>query len=719
MQKRSITKINLIRVVACIGVLFYHLGFLKGGYLAVCTFFVLTGYLSILSNYNKNFNLKNYYQKRIKKVYIPLLIVVFVTLAIYVILKENTYINYKREILSILLGYNNYWQLNAQFDYFTRHISSPFMHFWYIAIILQFDLIFPLLLIGIKKIMKKTAIFLPYMILLIVSIGSFLLFYKTCQTNLMNSYYNTITRLFSLTLGMMLGLFHIKYKPVIIRNKIKGSIIFYLYLIGMILFFFVSDFQSKNFAIDMLFVTLFSLRLLDYSKNSNETIPFEKIITFLSNISYEIYLVQYPIIYVIQKMKSPIKYLIIIGLTILLSFILNLALKKRKGKLQIPLKLIIIGLTIYGGITFATAKDNTKEMNKLKRDLQNNQKIIEERQKEFEKRKKEEESNWENTLSDLENGEKDIENKVRNMSIIGIGDSIMELAVNDLIKEFPNGYFDAKTNRRPSQVNEILINLKNKGILGDVVLFNVGTNGEFYPRYTDQIMETLENRKVFWVNATHADYDDFNDRLNTLAEKYNNIRIIDWVSIAKEHPEYLISDKVHPTVNGCKIYASTLYQAIYQDFLKEYREQKEIKLKEHEQKELEKVTFVGNDLLIGLYQDLINDYPNADFIMDTKFDITTLKKKLKESSLNHNVVFLFDKQISIRNEDYNSLLKIMPENKIIIIDTDNTIKYNDEKMILVKAKDKLKKDSYEIDGIHLTSKGNQILKRIINENLGK
>ncbi|MBR2827770.1 MAG: acyltransferase, partial [Bacilli bacterium] len=704
MQKKSITKINFIRVVALIGVLLYHLGFLKGGYLAVCTFFVLTGYLSIYSNYNKVFNIKTYYQKRIKKVYIPLLIVVFVTLASYIIIKENTYINYKREILSILFGYNNYWQLNAQFDYFTRHISSPFMHFWYIAIILQFDLIFPFILVGMKKIEKKIAKAIPYILLLLISIGSFFLFYKTSQTNLMNAYYNTITRIYSLTLGMLIGLFHTKYKPVIIRNKKIGNMIFYLYTIGILIFFIISNFQSKHFAIDMLIVTLLSLRLLDYSKNSNEKIPLEKIISFLSNISYEIYLVQYPIIYVLQKINSPIKYLIIIGLTIFLAYLLNVALTNKKNKIKIPLFLLFIGLTIYGGFTFIVAKDNTKEMNKLKSDLEKNQKIIEQRQKEFEKRKKEEETLWENTLNEYENGEKDIENKVRNMSIIGIGDSIMELAVNDLIKEFPNGYFDAKTNRRPSQVNDLLIDLKNKGLLGDVVLFNVGTNGEFYPRYTDQIMETLENRKVFWVNATHADYDDFNDRLNALAEKYNNIRIIDWVSVAKEHPEYLISDKVHPTVYGCKIYASTLYQAIYEEFLKEYREQKEIKLKEHEKEKEEKITFIGNDSLIGLYEDLIEEYKNADFIMESKLDKNTLRKELKKIE-NKNIILLLDRNNNINSDDYEDILKEYTENNIIIIDLKNTIKIKSKNIKVVNIKDHITKEDYEIDGIHINKKG--------------
>ena len=721
-MNKNITKINLIRFISCVAILLYHLGLLKGGYLAVCTFFVLTGYLGVISNYpKKDFNLKSYYLKRLKKIYLPLIITVFTTLTVLSFLKNITYLNYKKEIISILFGYNNFWQLNAQLDYFTRFVSSPFMHLWYIAIILQYELVFPIILIGIKKISTKVSKILPYIILLIIGVGSYYIFYKITKNNqIMNAYYSTLTRLFSIVFGMIIGLFHTKYKPVIIRNKFINNIVFYLYIIVLIVFFILFGIKSKYYPISMLLVTLISLRLLDYSKNtSNEETPFSKIIGFVSQISYEIYLVQYPVIFIFQNIKSWIKIPLIIIITVIISVLINYILNKKKkiNILKILLIIIFSITTIFGFYTFITSKDNTKEMKKLEEDLKQNQKIIEKRQKEFAEKKKNEETRWEDTLKSLELDEKQLENKVRNMSIIGIGDSVMELAVNDLIKEFPNGYFDAKTNRRPSQVNDILIDLKNRNLLGDVLLFNIGTNGEFYPIYTDAIMETLGNRKVFWVNATNADYDDFNDRLKTLAEKYSNIRIIDWVSVAKAHPEYLISDKVHPTVYGCKIYANTLFTAIYEEFKKELNEQKEAKLLEHNKEEEEKITFIGNDLLLGLYDSLVNDYQNSDFIIDSDFNYNSLKKKLKEEEINHNIVFLFDTKMNITDEEYSRLLKEYPNNKIIIIDITNSLKIENDNVKVINIRDKLKKDSFRVDGIHLTDKGNNILKNIIKENL--
>ena len=47
-------RLDIIRIFSCIAILFYHLGILKGGYLAVCTFFVLSGYLAVTTSFKKD-----------------------------------------------------------------------------------------------------------------------------------------------------------------------------------------------------------------------------------------------------------------------------------------------------------------------------------------------------------------------------------------------------------------------------------------------------------------------------------------------------------------------------------------------------------------------------------------------------------------------------------------------------------------------------------------
>ena len=67
--------IGLIRFLAILAVLLYHLNILKGGYLAVCMFFLLSSYLSCISAFKqKKFSLKEYYKKTFLKIYLPLII---------------------------------------------------------------------------------------------------------------------------------------------------------------------------------------------------------------------------------------------------------------------------------------------------------------------------------------------------------------------------------------------------------------------------------------------------------------------------------------------------------------------------------------------------------------------------------------------------------------------------------------------------------------------
>ena len=364
-------------------------------------------------------------------------------------------------------------------------------------------------------------------------------------------------------------------------------------------------------------------------------------------------------------------------------------------------------------------------MKKLEEQLKKNRSLVEEKQKEFEKKAKTEQDEWNSTLNDLNSNEEEIKEKVRKLKIVGVGDSIMLGTINQLYNQFPNGYFDGKVNRTPRQTNDVLLDIKNKGLLGDVVLFNIGTNGEFYRKYTDKIMETVGDRKVFWVNATHADYDTFNGELEDLAKAYDNIHIIDWVSVTKGHPEYLSKDQVHPTTTGAKVYAETIFNAIYEEYLNEYKNQKDKKIKEHEEEEKTKITFIGNDLLLGIYDDLQISYSNDEFIIDNTLKYKSLKelinKKIKDKSLSYNVVLVFNSKSKLMKKEYQEIINLCKNYNIYIVDMNDTLNINKENVTIINYYKEIKKndDYIDFDGIHLTDKGNKSLYKIINKNLSK
>ena len=709
-SKKNYKNLNLIRVIACIMVFLYHLGLLKGGYLAVCIFFVLSGYLSIISASRKDsFSLKSYYKNRFIKIYIPLLVVTLLTIFVSCHFTDNLWLNLKPEATSVLLGYNNFWQLSANLDYFSMHSASPFIHLWYIAILMQFELIFPIIFLILRKLdfKKKT----PTIILGILSFISVIYFYKVSTEGIiMVTYYHSLARIFSIVFGLTLGSIYLKEKP-----KTFKLFIFYLYLfiIGILCFTVKAD--CKYMPLFMILVSLISCRLIGYAISfNNDENKFDKVIKFFSNISYEIYLVQYPIIFFMSNINIPFKNILIIILTIIISYIIHLGLNVKKDKLSKIIAILILIPTLWGGYYFIITKDHTEEMNELEKQLNQNQETFKSKQAEFAQKYKEEEEKWQQTLNDLENGEEAIKDVVANLKIIGVGDSVMLGALTNLYARFPNGYFDAAVSRTAWVANNILIGLKSQNILGDPVIFNLGANGDCSEAEKIRIIETCAGRDIFWINTTNDYAVNVNSKLNNLANRYNNFFVIDWASASSGHPEYFIADGIHLTPSGRDAYVRTIYDTIYNVYLNRYKIKKEEIIKEHENEENKIIEFYGNNVLLNIFDDIHKN------ILDSKFNIKEynydlLINDLKNNDLSEKIVFVFDNSLKLTKKEYENIIKICKDNEIYIINFNENIK-NIKNSHFIDFSNNL--DSYLLaDRIHLSSKGNEELINIIIKNL--
>ncbi len=734
-SKKYYKDINLIRLLACIAILLYHLNILKGGYLAVCVFFVLSGYLSCISTFRKEkFSLLSYYSNRLRKIYVPLLLVVFITISVISLFPNIIWFNLKPETTSVLFGYNNFWQLEANLDYFARHIDSPFMHLWYISILLQFYLVFPFIYIILRKIGDKIKKIIPCIITLILAIAFSLYFYKMNLTNnIMTTYYNTFTRIFSLLFGLSLGFFHSYYGSLVpkkFKNNNMNKIIFYLYILVLICLFIFIDAESKYFSVSMLATTLITVRLIDYGTIviKNELSIFDKFIKSLSSISYEIYLIQYPVIFLFQyiNINSYLKIFIIIILILILSYILHFLINNKNKIFKYSIGASFLCFSLYGLYQYILAADYTSEMKQLESQLAQNQKMIEQKKAQYESQIKQEENDWLSTLSEFENGEKEIENFVSNLSIVGIGDSVMLGAVENLYKEFPNGYFDAKVSRTAWEAITILQDLQNKNILGEPVILNLGANGDCSLECKIEIIEKCEGRQIFWVNVTNDSSVKVNDKLLTLANQYNNVQIIDWNSISSGHSEYFVADGIHLTTIGKEAYTKAIYDSVYQFYLDEYNSEKENVIKKHEEELKTKISFFGNDILLNSFDYIQAKFPDAKFIINNDFNYESLKETIKDAitdnALSYKVVLAFDNNVKLSKGEYQELIELCQEHEIYILATNeqsitDLSNFNYENVIIINFYKEIQffKNYLMADGIHLTDDGNRGLSNILED----
>lgn len=719
MEKKYYKSLDIIRVVSCIAVLLYHMGLLKGGYLAVCTFFVMSGYLScISSSAKKHFSIKEYYLNRLKKIYIPLVFVVLSTVLITSFIKDFSSITFKREIISVLLGYNNFWQLNANLDYFARHISSPFMHFWYIGILLQFELIFPFVFILFNRIGDKFKRNTPIIIMGILTFFSMIVFIYACiKCNIMTTYYNTFTRAFSIMFGLFVGFYNAYYNRSTInfKNKKLNKLVFCLYLAILILLFIIIPSTSKLFSIAMLLTTIISCRMLEYGTIESSTK--NKLLSGFSNISYEIYLWQYPVIFVFQfiKMDRVIEIVLIVLITIVLSIILNYAFKKQKKVLPLTIKYLVLSLfiflSIYGLLAFIEMEDHTKEMNKLRKELAENEKILKEKQKAYNERMKQEKEELDKALNSLDIDEEELKASIYKLPIVGIGDSVMLGAVNKLYSTFPNGYFDAKQSRTAWEANGVLKSLKRTNTLGNPIIFNLGTNGDCTEACKDEIMKTCEGKDVFWVTVTNDNSVHYNDKITKYASKYDNSYIIDWNKASLNHPEYFVSDGIHLTTVGMNAYANTIYEALYQNTIDKINKKKEDLINKSKEHSLNHKTFYGNNLLLSINKYLDSDYDNYNI---NDYNVKTLIKKIntdiKNNEINNKVYFVFDKSFKISEEEYIEIINLLGDREIYIIEIE-PLTINLENVHLIDFT-----DESNFNNNNITSQGKIVLKKILNGN---
>lgn len=215
MKKRYITGYSGLRALAVIGVILYHLdpNHFGGGYLGVPIFFVLTGYLvtnQIMTARRRFgfFDVRVFYQRRFKRLYPPLIAMLWLTSAYIILFQRNLLNKLYQIVLTNLLGVYNWWQIFNGQSYFERFANneSPFIHLWTMSIDWQFYLLWPIIMAVLVKLFKKKRnIFWVLVALSLISAVEMAILFKPGQDT-SRIYYGTDTRFYSLGLGAALAL---------------------------------------------------------------------------------------------------------------------------------------------------------------------------------------------------------------------------------------------------------------------------------------------------------------------------------------------------------------------------------------------------------------------------------------------------------------------------------------------------------------------------------
>ena len=595
---KHIHGLDALKTLAILGVTFFHIfpDRLPGGYLGVSFFFVITGYLlaytSVREWQEHRFRVLNYYWKRIKRIYPLLVLFLLTTIGVFHLLAANVVAAVRPEVISILFGYNNWWQIAQNADYFTRLANmSPFTHMWFLGVELQYYLVWPLLFglyVALHELTGRKAAIGIFALLSLCSAAVMPVLY-TPDMDVTRLYYGTDARVYALLFGAAMGLVQGTAEPmklVLSKRKGRGLAAFLKCCVGILCMgiigaaFLTMDgslpvtYQGGMLGVTIVFCIL--LHLIASPNSSMAQCLDEPVFSWLGKHSYGIFLWQYPVIYLFQHFHIkgswvPLQELaFIILLTIWSETLVNCLANPRRffsAKRSVAVKAVILLLFISCGGVFAgygcyglavSASQKSDVQTELAARLEQESKALKEQKASAQPAAKQEQAAPQVPQVSLEGA-------------ICIGDSVMLGSASEIMAVMPNAYVDAETSRYVSGGLEVAEALQAQGQLGDIVVVALGTNGpisggERYEVITKRLMEVLgPSRHIFWVNtyAPHLKWQDTNNEyLLQMAAQYPNLTVIDWYSLVSKHPEWLSEDDVHPNDDGTVAYAKLIHDSV-------------------------------------------------------------------------------------------------------------------------------------------------------------
>jgi peptidoglycan/LPS O-acetylase OafA/YrhL len=615
-ERRYITGFDGLRVMALLGVIFYHLMpySVPGGYLGVPIFFAVSGYLItdiFIQEWDRTgtLNLRSFYWRRLKRLYPTLIVVLTASTAYMTLFAHNMLSHIRSIILTNLTFVYNWWLVGNGQSYFDRYNGeSPFTHLWYLSVLAQYYFIWPLLLIVLLKVYEHHRIQVAGILFSLGVISTMLMAIFYSPDNVNRVYYGTDTRVAPFLIGAALAFIwpstrlkkSLDSKKNLITNAIGAGIL----LIMVIMLFTVPGTSVFPYYGGIYIFSILSVLMIaiiahpSFIWNRALTNPVFK---WLGSRSYGIYMYQLPVmIFYEQKVTNIaahpvlnliIPLVIIFGISELSYRYLEVPLAKfdyrqtwsslkrifdPKSEMDwhryLAIPVVLVALIAVVGATTAPEKVAQKTdglQTKLAKDgklTEKQNEVALKKQRMAKKMKSRKLTDDEKKLAKkykLSNSEFKAASAI---PLTGIGDSVLKDTAADLQEVFQSAYMSAKVGRQVDEAPALIKSLKSKNKLSDNVLINLGTNGPLKTKHIAAIENAVgKKRHIFWVNVhvpTKTWEGPVNQALTDATKKYKNLTIIDWYTPSKNQPSWFYGDHVHPNPSGSVEYTTIITKAI-------------------------------------------------------------------------------------------------------------------------------------------------------------
>jgi peptidoglycan/LPS O-acetylase OafA/YrhL len=598
-----------LRAVAVIGVMIYHANhsWLRGGYLGVEVFFVISGYLITLLLVGEHersgiVNLKEFWFRRGRRL-LPALYVMLAALVVYITafypaVREQS----RGDFVAGLLYVSNWYQILVGQGYASAEAFVPLRHLWSLAVEEQFYLLWPLVMVIILR--RSSGRRLPGTGLkligasLVINVIMAFLFADgfvplACSAENSNGYWHLFGRCISINDflylgsftragGLLLGAgFALLWRPAAIMRgplRDKGRQLDVLAVVGMLLlaWFMWSMYLFEKGRYNPvpfrggLFVTgiatLFIIAAATHRSAATGGLLGNPVLKWAGTRSYGLYLYHWPIYQIIRKQAQiPLSLLEVVVAWVLTAAITEASYRFietpiRRGQWRSLVAALrhdtrskvatVAVVAVLGLAVTSMAVADPQCVGAVQCSLQGN----------------DPDTTVPATLPATVPSVPTSDSTIATTTTVpkaptanvAVGESVMVGAKAQL--ESAGFLVNAKENRGPDGVKNAILQLVDSGDigLGTTVVVQVGTNAPVSDKEFDAIMQAIPADVagvVFMTLAADVDWVPANnDRINALPTRYANVRVLDWANESKNIA--LCPDGIHIT---CSVEALNFY----------------------------------------------------------------------------------------------------------------------------------------------------------------
>lgn len=595
-----------VRALAIIGVLLYHadLTWIRGGFLGVDVFFVLSGFLItslILEEYDRSgkIDFARFYLGRARRLLPALILLLAVVAVAAAFIYRDAAAQARADIVASIFYVNNWWYIVNDQSYFEFIGRPPLLkHLWSLAVEEQFYLVWPAIAYLVMRKAGRRGVRLTALALAILS-TIWLVVLSTSNgypeyADPSRAYFGTDSHAMGLLVGAALATF---WRPGRMRATLSrgGSMIITATGIAALVavawfFLFVGEFSPWMYRGGFLVLALVVATLIAMASHPASplgrwmgTQPWR----YIGQRSYGLYLWHWPIFMLTRpNLDVPLDGVPLLALRLTLTFgIAELSFRFvempiRRGVIDRWIKawrastdrerrsrtrrgVAVIATALAGvvlvGTVLGTAPAPTAATG-LAPDVAEAMGIANGGPTEV-------------SIDDVPSpspaspgaspgaSPAATDTAPKNGTLSAIGDSVMLGARSTIYDVIPGARVDAAVSRFPGAFIGRIKKLRAKDKLADTVVLHPATNGVLPEDMMREMLELLSDyTRVVVVNvAVPRPWEGpNNDVIDTVVKDYPNTVIADWNKVSEGHPEYFVSDGVHLTAPGARAYAKLI-----------------------------------------------------------------------------------------------------------------------------------------------------------------